>query len=1153
MLCEEACVHTFRVTVDVTQAVGLVPRPVHTAEGFSPVLSVECFGKTERARVHPTSEHIPWATTSARPRGSGGDQVLSPAFDARFVFYVVLDPDRTREKLTVRVLHLPPGAADDAAPAALSDGELDAVLAAAARRPLVGECEMDIEDVYGKDGGVLESWCALTRPDVAGANEPVLSGWLQCTVAVAASTHYDQGSPRHNSVAGFDEPSSPSVVQKPAHGEGDLAVFTMGQQDPDVTEQVLHLTVWKAEDFALPAVPKTLAARVCGSGGWVSTARRPVTASQWQHRITLPLRSAFPTDVVELAVHNSGPKHQQGQVSSAFVSLQAVSHAPGAPVYPRWINLSGHYATSIEGARRALQSAGLPASATEASLRSHYVGRILASFEVQRVSLPRDHVPSSVCPKLPLSAWRSILHYSALPEVAGRLASSCRALEHLVYATGASQAAALTARASTGWSLGGGILLPPPPSDTTAYLLRADLYQGQGLQLLAPASANKAAGVQVEVCWGPLSTVSKVIQGPLHGDSRVRWPEALKHLRLELPVRADEIPDVFVNVVLVGCDDAHARSRKGRLRIGYVRFKPADLPKIDQHDYRPQWHQLRPDLVELCAAGEPVSVDAPLPHSSLQLRCGLSRMDDVTAPRDWYPRIAPTKQFEVRVHVWNARRLRPCWAETEGHGAHFIELRCGASATGAAARRGSVTPSWNRTLAVVADIPCLEGDIRAEWWPGLTGTLSKAAGWWWMGSSGNDEEGLRDRLERAARLRTVSEAELEQAPPIDVSVWARERCEAREVARLRLPVTTTMVVRDLSTFSEVEPMSNYAPRRPQWMRLHDPADGGMAGEILMSVDVFHPNLARFHSVDAYSLTPSTSPRVLECLLSEVCLDCIPCGVPEMVNASIHVRVGRHAKCCVAAYSRAPLHAFLITPVVLVFPALLPDDPLYDPHVWLEVVLATDSQASGADGVAGNPAGGGAVLASFYAPLRSVLAPPGTAPPLTTAPGIPVVFAETGKGAGGAGKGPGDAQLLDPPSPPPASAHTDPVSPRTTSKKSRVRIRCGPHRVVKAPAGAEPRRDFGVRVPMGAAQPLRLKKRKAAADSQPAPEGSDTDGRSPQRAHTPAVDTSSSPLWPLSRGCARGRDPATGEMQAPFHRNAGSFRATWVLREFTQRS
>eukprot|EP00662_Eupelagonemidae_sp_cell21_P013247 gene13247-457_t len=209
--------------------------------------------------------------------------------------------------------------------------------------------------------------------------------------------------------------------------------------------------------------------------------------------------------------------------------------------------------------------------------------------------------------------------------------------------------------------------------------------------------------------------------------------------------------------------------------------------------------------------------------------------------------------------------------------------------------------------------------------------------------------GLRERVQRAARRRAVSAAELADAAPLDVA-----RGIAAELGRLRLPLTTAMVVRDTA------PVANYAPRPPSWRPLVDPADGGAAGEILLSCLLSDLKLPS---------PPDTGG------MGVLKLDCVPCGSPETVTATIRCRVGRHAVCTVAAYARAPLHAFLISPVVLVFPVACPDDALHDPHV----ALNPDQRGAAGD-----------LLGSFSAPLSSVLAPcAGDSPPTHWAAGLPI--------------------------------------------------------------------------------------------------------------------------------------------------------------------
>eukprot|EP00755_Sulcionema_specki_P004211 Sspe_Gene.4263::Locus_1406_Transcript_2_2_Confidence_0.750_Length_5425::g.4263::m.4263 len=1023
MLHEEACVASYDVTVDVLQAVGLVGRtggPVRNV-----VLSVGCFGRTERVRACPSSGLTPWAP---RPSDGGLPRYGAVTFDARFLFHVVSQPQSKGERVTFRVLDVKEGweDLDDAAPPDLLDAEGAAV---------VGEHEFDVEEVYRAPGQSISNvWCKLST-----------EGWLLCSLHVAGAAEDGRGaSPRvHRNLF----PSLHPPKMRP------------------IPESLLvHINVWKAEDFVMPSVPKVVTARAAiGARDWVRTS--PCLASgnkSWSQRLTLSLPRNAPSDMIEVAVHNS-KRSVEGIISTLFLSM--AEHIAAAethtPPFPRWCNFYGHYSTDVAVARRKLESQGFPACA-EAAHRSHFMGRVLLSFEVEPVRVV-SRVPSTKYPDLPLEAWSLMLQFAATPQTVGKIVSCCRTLQQLCYGLPGVRECALSTRTAAG------LLLPPPPSDTAAFVLRIDLLQGCGLEMLAQDCDLSRCGVYVEVCFGPLSTASRVVRRGEGG--RYGWWEGQKDLRLELPVRAEEMPLVFLNVIQ-GQVTQRLDGKRRRRRIGVVTLSPGELLK-DSARLRPVWHRVAPDVVEgmmWSDAGTPAS---PIPPPAfLQCSALLCRLDDAP-PKDWYPLQHEVKPFEVRVHVWSARRL---W---QGAG-HRIEVRCGAAVKVVKATEGMspLTPTWYRTLAVAAELPSFDDDVADSW-----GARRR-----------QDDHEWAKCVAKAERSRKLEQRELDSADALEVTVYSQDG----SYGRITLSLCPAMVVRDLKEFGSSE--RPYSPRRGEWYTLLD-QDGDPAGELLMSVDILHPDLARFHAVSSYPIHPAVQPHLLEWWLGDVALDSLPCGIPDKLPTALRASVGRHVA-TVDAYARAPLHAYLISPVVLVFPLPLPTDPDHDLHVVLEVLAVPH----------------GEVLAWYNAPLRHLVSE--GAP--DERPGwMPVVFAEKKAAA-------------SPRAPPPAPEDSDPVlAPPLPSGLAFAGE--GEPKV----AGRRRLRRLGQR--REETPPSTPSEPQARQGNPPARPSAPPSPQPPEDFSTQAT------LYPLFRSCCRSIDPATSEPNVAYVREAGTFRSRWVLR------
>ena len=822
MMTEEEKVTTYRVGIDVMQACGLE----HRKGGGATVLSVECFGNTERVPIR-------------------GD-----SFDSFFVFLVIVDRSRTKEYLTIKVLDLPKNETTK------TDTSYNRIVPSAMNTSLVGQYQFDIEQVHSscsKNG----SWCLLTRPD-----SDLCTGWLKCHIRVSLEQENLPNSNIHI--------SSPLPVVLLSYPGGYERAFDL----------IIHVDIWKAEGFTKQSlnksIPVSMGIRV-GSGKFSHTEpHRSSLNSGWCVRLSICLQLPHPCDLLEMIVWSS----KVGGMSNAARRYLPLSEASQ---FPKWVDFY-----SVRDSN--------PCN------RDSHAGRMLLSFEVEKISLS----PARVEKRQFILPWCEVMLYLPVSDLRKMMIVSKHTHEVL-----------MSVKSLRDFILHPRVtsqpLLPPPPSDSTSYSLRVDLYDACGLECLIKQYNSEIATpmskpplVYAELSWGGVRAWTTTLPA-----ATASWNEQLTELSLELPVRYEDMPTLFLKVIQVKTPSC--------VTIGQLLIEPRRLLQ-NPISSSIKWYRLSPH--------EPAFLQA-----SLLLR----QTSQLPIPRPPVMKFNKIK-YQARVHVWFVRgivqqRNRPM----------EVEVQCGKEVASSKAKKGVRVPTWNKTISL--SICILE--------PQAVGSVKNSD---WRTRIAECVRGEAQRRE-AVGLETVG--------LLNITIKTDNSIKGMT----SIPLNHQMVVRDGSMFGDVS--ASYSPRRPTWVSV------GTDCSVLISVDILHPDLSRFHPTSAHPLRATVRQKlVLSAVIANLQLYCAPCGFIEGSPITVILSIGRH-QICVEALSCTTFESFLTSPFVAVFPYACPEDSLFDLLFLVEI-----RSGSGTNDL---------VLGSFSAPIGELLQ---TDDKLSSSPkGIPVMFSD----------------------------------------------------------------------------------------------------------------------------------------------------------------
>ena len=371
--------------------------------------------------------------------------------------------------------------------------------------------------------------------------------------------------------------------------------------------------------------------------------------------------------------------------------------------------------------------------------------------------------------------------------------------------------------------LSGGVLRPRECSWT----LRFDLYQG--------ASLDDVPGwfddLVVEIEWGTEIRTSGYMYKDEHGiacwfeqfpEIITKWPEVVDHG--DFPSQGnqpkyskikdseldwgdwDQIPFVVIRLVRDGPVSREAVSER--------LVHPKDIPVSSEEvasstnsNYKPQWWIFNPVRKK---SGK-LAIDIP---TFLQFRIGLNSDSDPAGVREkMIP--AEKKAYVLRSHIYQARGLAA--ADRTGTSDPYCEIQCGNYRKTTRRNEETLCPIWYETL---------------------TGRIFMPA----------------------------KAQELSQAPMINITVWDWEQGLLGFSADVIIGRSSNEVSQKLIVCQ----WKAYEPRKPHWRPLYDIIDGKKvpAGELLVSFDILHPNLAKeiHHKLpEGGSLLPwvKTTPMFLE--------------------------------------------------------------------------------------------------------------------------------------------------------------------------------------------------------------------------------------------------------------------------------------------------
>eukprot|EP01059_Diplonema_ambulator_P005955 TRINITY_DN1571_c0_g1_i1.p1 TRINITY_DN1571_c0_g1~~TRINITY_DN1571_c0_g1_i1.p1 ORF type:complete len:859 (+),score=66.33 TRINITY_DN1571_c0_g1_i1:316-2892(+) len=417
--------------------------------------------------------------------------------------------------------------------------------------------------------------------------------------------------------------------------------------------------------------------------------------------------------------------------------------------------------------------------------------------------------------------------------------------------------------------------LPPPPSGTSCYVLRVDLHGASGISKLIE-SLKEYPSLQVEVSWGA-STVYSSVSARSGGDRG--WCEHLKEIKLEVPTTHAEMPLILLNVTALG-----GPGHKPKARVAHVTIYPTDLENSEIFEWR---------RLEGTAAG-----------AYIWLRCSLTRLDVASWGR---PGLCTDTRvgYEARIHVWHARNII--------NDGVVLSVRCGKELARRNAKKRHRTPSWGQTICLPIHVFGRPDDDRiAVKDGGFLSLCSRSRG--------------EPRPSPGPPSTDAIMSDLHTADLLEVTLFTNNGCS--EGISTMLPFLPEYIVRNEDSFDHRE--NTYHPRRPQWVKI-----GGHA-ELLLSIDILRPDLAQFYPIEAYPLRPAVKESVLlECTVSDAKLACLPCGVEEGAEMHLTLSLGRY-KVVLVAYQNTRLQACMIPPVAVIFPAVIPQDELFEQRFLLEV-------------------------------------------------------------------------------------------------------------------------------------------------------------------------------------------------------------------------
>ena len=222
------------------------------------------------------------------------------------------------------------------------------------------------------------------------------------------------------------------------------------------------------------------------------------------------------------------------------------------------------------------------------------------------------------------------------------------------------------------------------------FKLRCDLYEGVGLPI-GPIEA-----VYVVLSWGGIerqSATRSPSEGKVRFESAVLgkegYYEQLEEISVRLPPDPTQQYDVFVHV--------YVASPLGDRRIGYRRYRTAQLLSEAGWSAAPQWWQLRV---------EPAVKDSVSIHGAmllLSLRFGTDKQVKAAAPRRPHVHIPKLMRYELRANIYQARDLQA--ADDNGLADPYVKVSLAGASDETEVIERTLQPIWYRTVTLALELP----------------------------------------------------------------------------------------------------------------------------------------------------------------------------------------------------------------------------------------------------------------------------------------------------------------------------------------------------------------------------------------------------------------------------------------------------------------